>query len=75
MEIVGCVAGIFLLLGVACVLRPEALAEWGLRLDTSNPRRSHAILARYAHVTRWTGRIVGGLLLLVGAILLLVARG
>jgi uncharacterized membrane protein len=70
---VACVAGVFLFLGAACLLYPEQVAELGVRLDWLNQDGSRKILARYRRATRWSGRIVGGLLLCVGIILLFVA--
>lgn len=68
-------AFIFLVLGAACVLLPERLAELGLRLDPVATRRtSREMLKRYPRVTRWSGRIAGGLLFVVGLFLLFVAR-
>jgi threonine/homoserine/homoserine lactone efflux protein len=73
MGAVGCVAGFFLCLGLLCLLLPETVAQWGTYTDTLNRERSRALLARYPRTTRWSGRIAGGLLILVGAILLFVA--
>ena len=67
------VAGIFILLGLSCALCPEKIAELGVRLDSVNQRRSRAMLFRYARLTRWTGRIVGVILLGVGVLLLFVS--
>ena len=67
------VAGFFLCLGLLCVLLPETVAQWGIHLDVLNRERSRAILARYPRATRWSGRIVGSILIVVGIVLLLVA--
>ena len=67
------VAGIFILLGLLCVLWPEKVAELGVRLDSTDHRRGREMLARYPRLTRWSGRIVGGMLLGVGVVLLFVA--
>jgi threonine/homoserine/homoserine lactone efflux protein len=69
------VAVLFLALGTACVLLPEKIAHLGLYLDAAATRPgSRKILARYPRVTRWSGRIAGGLLIAVGLLLLFVAR-
>jgi threonine/homoserine/homoserine lactone efflux protein len=73
MGAVGCVAGFFLCLGLLCLLLPETVGRWGTHLDTLNPERSRAILARYPRTTRWSGRIAGGILVVVGIVLLFVA--
>ena len=73
MGAVGCVAGFFLLLGLLCLLLPETVAQWGTYADILNRERSRAILARFPRTTRWSGRIAGGLLLVVGIVLLFVA--
>ena len=39
----------------------------------STPERSLELLARYPRATRWSGRIVGGILIVVGVVLLFVA--
>ena len=74
MGAVGCVAGVFLLLGLACVLLPEQMAELGVRLDWTGRERSRAILKRYARLTRWSGRVVGGILILAGLVILFASR-
>ena len=67
------VAGISILLGLSCALWPEKVAELGVRLDSVNQRPSRQMLVRYARLTRWTGRIVGVLLLGMGLWLLFAA--
>lgn len=73
MGVVVCVAGFFILLGLLCVLLPETVAQWGTYTDTLNRERSRAILARYPRATRWSGRIAGSILIVVGIVLLFVA--
>ena len=73
MGAVGCVAGFFICLGLLCVLLPETVARWGTYTDTLNRERSLELLARYPRATRWSGRIVGGILIVVGVVLLFVA--
>ena len=60
-------------LGLLCRLRPETVAQWGTYIDSLNRERSRAILARYPRTTRWSGRIAGGILVVVGIVLLFVA--
>lgn len=75
MGAVVCVAGFFLCLGLLCLLLPETVGRWGTHLDTLNPERSRAILARYPRTTRWSGRIAGTILIVTGIVLLFAALG
>jgi hypothetical protein len=67
---VECVAGVFIILGLACMLAPEQIAELGVRLDSTNQEGARKMLKRYARTTRWSGRIVGGLLVVAGLLIL-----
>lgn len=66
------VAGIFLLLGLACMLWPREMAELGIRLQSANTRRESRLMKRYPHVTQWSGRIIGGVLFVTGLVLCFV---
>jgi threonine/homoserine/homoserine lactone efflux protein len=67
------VAGVFIILGLVCMLAPEQVAELGVRLDFTNQAAGRRILKRYARATRWSGRIVGGLLVLAGVLILIAS--
>ena len=75
MEIVSFVAGFFILLGMFCFFMPERAAELGVRLDPVSRARSREIMKRYAHWTRWTGRIVGGIFIIAGVVIFFASRG
>ena len=75
MEIVSCVAGLFILLGLFCCFMPERVGELGVRLDSFGHARSREIRKRYAHWTRWTGRIIGGIFIIVGLVIFFASRG
>ena len=74
MDGVGCVAGVFVVLGLICALAPERVAHWGVRLDWTNQAAARRILKRHARATRWSGRIVGGILVLSGLLIFLASR-
>ena len=74
MDMVTCVAGVFIVLGLVCALAPERVADLGVRLDSTNQASAREILKRYARATRWTGRIVGSMLVITGLIILLASR-
>lgn len=74
MDIVSCVAGFFILLGLFCLFMPEQAAELGVRLDSFGQARSRQILKRYPHWTRGTGRIVGGIFLIAGLVIFFAGR-
>jgi hypothetical protein len=74
LEIVSCVAGFFILLGMFCLFMPERVAQLGVRLDALGRDRSREILKRYAHWTRWTGRIIGGIFIIVGLVIFFTSR-
>jgi threonine/homoserine/homoserine lactone efflux protein len=75
LEIASCVAGVFILLGMFCFFMPERVAELGVRLDSLGRARSREILKRYGHWTRWTGRIIGGIFIIVGLVIFFASRG
>jgi threonine/homoserine/homoserine lactone efflux protein len=74
MDIVTCVAGVFIVLGLVCALATEWVAELGVRLDFTNQASAREILKRYAGATHWTGRIVGGIFVIAGLLILLAGR-
>ena len=53
---------------------PERVAELGVRLDSFGHARSREILKHYAHWTRWTGRIIGGIFIIVGLVIFFASR-
>lgn len=58
-----------------CFFMPERAADLGVRLDSFSHARSREILKRYAHWTRWTGQIVGGIFIVVGLVIFFARRG
>jgi len=74
MESIECVAAVFIVLGLLCALAPEQVADFGVRLDSTNQATAREILKRYARVTRWTGRIAGGIFVITGLIILMASR-
>ena len=74
MDSVTCVAGFFVFLGLFCILMPAQVAQMGVHLDFIGRARSREILKRYAHWTRWTGRIVGGILVVAGLVMFFASR-
>jgi threonine/homoserine/homoserine lactone efflux protein len=57
-----------------CLFMPEKAAELGVRLDSVGQARTREILKRYAHWTRWTGRIVGGIFIIAGLVIFFASR-
>jgi len=74
MDIVICVAGLFIGLGLLYLLAPEQVAEWGIRWRSADPHQDREILKRYPRLTRWSARIVGCILVVAGLVIFIASR-